>query len=166
VCSKTSVPDCNFWSCRYLHDPHSIFSSESISRHGDKAKFTCVLCGFTEKQRLPAEENYKILLEHAETHRLRECAQAVFTNPEDLAVHLKLDHFANNPFAYSTELQPWRAINTKFLIPSYKTLQSSCGDICCHIRTGIPYPRCALRSQTSLSLNRTSSLNISEEFGK
>ena len=155
--SKGTGTDSDLWSCRYLRDPHSIFSSERTSKYGDKVKFTCVLCGFTEKQRIPAKENYKILVEHAETHRLRGCAQDVFTNTEDLAFHLQLNHFANYPLANSTELQLWRAIDTKDAIISYRTLQSSCGDICRHITAGIPYPSAALKNQTSVSFSPFSS---------
>ncbi|RMZ70645.1 homeobox and C2H2 transcription factor [Pyrenophora seminiperda CCB06] len=129
------------WSCRFLHDPHSIFEVAEWNGVYDRYfQSTCVLCGFTEIQSNPGKEYYETLVEHAEIHRLRACTQAIFTNPKDLAKHLELDHRADRPLANDPKLLSWKLVDTDESLSSNEMLPSRCGDICRHLAKGDEVP--------------------------
>lgn len=123
----------NRWSCRYLHDAHSVFKSRRHPSTNNIAS-TCLVCGFTRTKRNPDKRYYDTLVEHAATHRLRDCRQVIFANPDWLARHLQLDHNAIKPLSHDPMLGPWRATLSE------STPQTSIGDICRYLTAGIPIP--------------------------
>ena len=85
---------------------------------------------------------YEALVEHAATHRLRDCRQAIFTDPDGLARHLELDHDAIKPLSHDPELAPWRVTQAPYPGPtgSMNPPRTFIGDICRHITAGAPIP--------------------------
>ncbi|CAO2655057.1 Nn.00g117900.m01.CDS01 [Neocucurbitaria sp. VM-36] len=80
-------PQCESWSCRYLHDMHSIFKTCQSSFTVLRSE--CTLCYFEVVGRDRDGAVYTdFLTSHAETHSLRSCDQEIFYDREQFKLHL------------------------------------------------------------------------------
>ncbi|KAH8724843.1 hypothetical protein GQ44DRAFT_727352 [Phaeosphaeriaceae sp. PMI808] len=100
--AATHHPICTTWSCRYLPDPHLIFSTH----HDDALGYpiaTCTLCSIELYGGDEAE-----LAHHADTHELRSCAQTVYTDHAGFAAHLRDGHGAD--WVFEGRSEAWRGL--------------------------------------------------------
>jgi rubredoxin len=94
-------PTCISWSCRYLHDDLSTTKDSTIE---EIAK--CRLCGYlTSKAEQFDETPISGAPEHIDYHRLRGCAQTIYTTPKDFAAHLVSEHRAES--VLQSNMDPW-----------------------------------------------------------
>jgi len=97
-------PTCITWSCRHLHDWHTIFTVAVAEVTTDQAPDTlmycvnvaCRLCSFNIKwQGVELNEHPPFDLQsHSETHALRKCTQTAFTDMSAFRLHLVQEHGA------------------------------------------------------------------------
>lgn len=91
---------CSTYSCRYLHDWHSLFE---IEKETDTSTSTlsnamrCNLCTFQASSYLLEEVDsdcLHALQSHAESHDLRACTQRIFTSKIQFLEHMRIEHSA------------------------------------------------------------------------
>ncbi|KAF2829013.1 hypothetical protein CC86DRAFT_464732 [Ophiobolus disseminans] len=116
ICSKEYVDfdsatrehlPCTMWSCRNLHDQHSLFEIRT-NKIRSRFFFSCRLCNFSETGNVLEYGVQQYLMRHAIEHRLHACQQGIFTTEALFVDHLVDEHGANNFWADGT-LGPWES---------------------------------------------------------
>jgi hypothetical protein len=78
---------CVSWSCRNMHDFHSLYPIEPSKNA------CCRLCDFSFSHN--SAPNFEVRLKlHANSHKLRDCAQVIFTTEAQFIEHLIDEHAA------------------------------------------------------------------------
>ena len=111
-------PRCETYSCRYLHDWHSLFLIKTSLPTSVPDMVQCCLCGYVVvcDSEAPNQDEIDCLRGHAESHDLRKCPQEVFDNRDVFQEHMQRDHAG----AVYSDVSNWRA--TRFLSMSGEDL--------------------------------------------
>lgn len=99
---------CITWSCRHLHDYHSLFAMRPVD-DGTFTRAFCRLCRFSTIGSSRQRYFEIMLLSHAEEHSLRVCKQNIFATEHEFVHHLENEHGAG-PFWPDTTLDPWESL--------------------------------------------------------
>lgn len=89
---------CMTWSCRYLHDFHSIYPRRKTEN------LRCSLCHCSLRNLIFNCEENGLKHHAAKFHKFRDCAQEVFTTEAEFIEHLIAEHAARRECLESAEL--------------------------------------------------------------